>query len=172
MVGKPPSFRETFEGDRRPLGFASMLRPTPSNFHDFVQTLDKMLSENLSRQFFKNDLSMDQRIEAKDGTVEKRPLGTLVLLERWLSDRYRDVDGVDVAREVLEAFREVRKIRQVPAHRLDQDEYDLTLPRQQDELLTRIIHALTILRLVFFAHPLAKGYSPPSWLDGDSIVFY
>ena len=149
-----------------------MLRPTLQNFQNFAHTLDKMLSENMNREFFRGDIPLENRIEANDGTVEKRQLGTITLLERWLSARYRRADGQDASREVVAPFREVRKMRQPAAHVMGRDEYDQLFANKQDELLSQVKMALTTLRLIFMSHPKARGYSAPEWLDGNKIVFY
>jgi len=171
LIGKPPLFKHTFE-ERHPEGFMPMLRPTKRNFHEFVQILDKMLSENINHAFFEDDLPIEEKVEQPDGSIELRRIGTLQALEKWLSQRYRTRDGADVAREVLEPLREIRKLRQKPAHGLQEDEYDRSYPKKQDELLGRACRALTSLRLVLSAHPKAKAYESPEWLDSDRIVFY
>jgi hypothetical protein len=172
MMGKPHLFKKTFE-EGRPTGFHPMLRPTRRNFNEFILLLDKMLSDNLNKKFFTGEIDMDEIITDGKGRVERRPLGTLKLLERWLSSRYRTQDGQDIAPEVLTPLFEVRRLRQPLAHSLDEDRYDQSFPSQQDELLGRVIHGLQSLRLIFSAHPKARGhYKPPDWLDSDNIVFY
>ena len=172
MIGKPVLFKVTFEEDKRPIEFSAMLRPTFQNLQDFAHSLDKMLSENINRDFFRGDTPLEDRIEASDGSIERRQLGTITLLERWLSTKYRTGGGEDASREVVEPFREVRKMRQPAAHNLAKDEYDPSFPNQQDEPLGRVKQSLTKLRLIFSSHPKAKGYTAPEWLDGSKIVFY
>jgi len=172
LIGKPALFKATCDEGKRPLEFSPMLRPTRQNFQNFAHTLDKMLSENINREFFRGDIPLEDRIEANDGTIEKRQLGTITLLERWLSAKYRRADGQDASREVVAPFREVRKIRQPAAHAMGKDEYAQSFANKQDELLGRVKMALTTLRLIFMSHPKARGYSAPEWLDGDKIVFY
>jgi hypothetical protein len=171
LIGKPPLFKSTFE-EHRPIEFAPMLRPTQRNFQEFALTLDKMLSDNLSRDFFKGDIPVVDEIVASDGKVEVRQLGTITLLERWLRRRYRTRDGEDRSSEVLQSWKDVRKARQPIAHSLHKDEYDQTLPNRQDQLLASAIRTLQVLRLILTSHPKAKGYIAPEWLDGDKIVFY
>jgi hypothetical protein len=171
IMGKPPFFRKTFEQDR-PDRFAPMLRPTRRNFEDFVHLLDKLLSDNINLDFFRGDVPLEEKITGDDGSVERRPLGTLVLFERWLKSRYRTADGEDASKEVLAPFRTVRRLRQAPAHALTEDAYDPTLPRRQDELLGNVILALTKIRLIFNSHPKARSFSAPEWLDSGKIVFY
>jgi hypothetical protein len=172
LIGKPGLFVRTFEDDARPLEFSPMLRPTQKNLERFIHTLDKMLSENITREFFRGDIPLEEHIKAADGTVERRNLGTLNLLARWLSQHYRTQDGHDVAKEVLAPLREVRDLRQRPAHALGQDTYDPEFPQQQDELLGKVVLTLRTLRLILTSHPMAAGYVGPGWLDSDKIVFY
>jgi hypothetical protein len=172
MIGKPPLFKATYEEDR-PAGFAPMLRPTKRNFDEFVHLLDKMLSENINRDFFAGDILLERTVPRKDGAVEVQRPGTLQLLEEWLSSRYRDSTGAEVAREVLAPMRTIRTLRQKPAHVLGSDVYDRSLPSRQDDLVATACRALTQLRLVLWSHPNATDrYSPPEWLDGENIVFY
>jgi hypothetical protein len=172
MIGKPPLFKKSFEGDERPIEFAPMLRPTTRNFREFAHVLDKMLSENIDRNFFKNDIPLKDIEATGDGTSKERNLGTVTLLKRWLTKHYRNRDGEDKAEEVVQPIRSVRKARQPVAHSLSKDEYDQALPRRQDELLGAATITLQKLRLIFSSHPKAKGYCAPSWLDSDKIVFY
>jgi hypothetical protein len=172
LIGKPALFRNTFDEHKRPIGFSPMLRPTRHYFQEFAHILDKMLSDNLNREFFKEDIPLEDKIKAEDGSVERRPLGTITMLERWLQAHYRTGDGVDVSREVLKPFREVRKARQPAAHAINVDEYDPSYAGDQDVLLGRVMRSLISLRIIFSSHPKAKGYAPPDWLSSNKIVFY
>src|SRR5260370_5103698 len=135
MIGKPPLFRSTFEETKRPLEFSPMLRPTLRNLQEFALTLDKMLSDNLNRDFFRGDIPLEDKVTAADGSVEVRQLGTITLLERWLNARYRSRDEEEIGNEVVEPLRKVREARQPTAHSLSQDAYDLSLPYTHDALL-------------------------------------
>jgi hypothetical protein len=172
LIGKAPLFRKTFADYERPIEFSSMLRPTRRNFQEFAHLLDKMLSENLNRDFFKGDIPVQDRNKTSDGDIRVRDLGTIELLERWLRARYRNREGEDRSDEVVRPLRSVRKVRQPVAHALNPDEYDPTLLHKQDELLGEVVLTLQKLRLILTSHPKAKGYSAPAWLDGDKIVFY
>jgi hypothetical protein len=172
LIGKPPLFRETWEQERPP-GFHPMLRPTTRSLEDFVHVLDKIISENIDREFFKGDLPLEDSQERPDGRIVITTPGTLTLLERWLSTFYRTADGQNIAAEVLTPLKAIRTLRQRPAHRLTEDAYDEELSGQQDALVGNLVRGLTKLRLILSSHPLARSlYSAPEWLDGDKIVFY
>jgi hypothetical protein len=172
IIGKPPLFRSTFEERKRPLEFSPMLRPTLRNLQEFALTLDKMLSDNLNRDFFRGDIPLEDKVTSAGGSVELRPLGTITLLERWLDAKYRNRDGEEIGNEVVEPLRGVRQARQPTAHSLSQDAYDSSLPNTQDKLLAAALRSLQKLRLIFSSHPSATEYIAPEWLDGDKIVFY
>src|SRR5205085_11581225 len=53
----PPLFERDFGGDDRPHDFGFLMRPTAKAFEDFVQVLDKMLSDNLNPHFFPASIS-------------------------------------------------------------------------------------------------------------------
>jgi hypothetical protein len=172
LMGMPNLFRETFEEDR-PLGFNPMLRPTLKNFNDFVHLLDKLLSENLNRAFFRDEVPLETPIRRADNTVEMRQRATLQLLEDFISSNYHTADGEDIAREVVAPLKNIRKLRQPPAHAVQGDEYDPTYPGRQDELVGEALQTLQKLRLIFSCHRIARQrYSPPAWLDSNKIVFY
>jgi hypothetical protein len=172
LIGKPHLFKQTYEDYQRPILFCSMLRPTQACFDDFVHLLDKMISDNIDKGFFCGDIPTEEENVRKDGSVEVRQLGTLTLLERWLKRHYRTRDGEDVSAETVAPFKRIRKSRQPVAHVIRKDEYDLSLPEKQDELLEEIKNGLTRLRWVLSSHPDACSHRPPEWLDSGRIVFY
>lgn len=170
-IGRPPLFRQAFD-ERRPPGFGPMLRPTRRNLQEFAHLLDKLLSESIDPKFFAGEVEPETRTTRPDGSVQVERRGTLQLLEAWLAAHYTPMDGTDLGRDVFGPLREVRKLRQRPAHAIEADDYDPKYAREQDALLARALRALTCLRLILSSHPLAAGYAPPDWLDGDRIVFY
>jgi hypothetical protein len=170
LIGRPKLFRKTFE-EARPEGFLPMLRPTRNNLHAFVQTLDKMLSENMDPEFVGSDVPLWEDVPTKDGHVERQRLGSLTVLERWLSKVFRVADGTDVSKEAVEPLKRIRKLRSTPAHVLGTNDYDMRYPKEQDQLLGGATRSLTKLRLILSSHPDAQ-YVAPEWLDSDKIVFY
>lgn len=170
-IGRPALFKESY-GERRPSGFHPMLRPTQRNLDDFLHLLDKLMSENIERGFFQDDIPLKGEEIQDDGKIKIVDYNTITLMERWLRKCYRAATGEDVSKEVVAAFREVRKLRQKPAHTVVEDRYEPSFAKQQDQLLERALRGLTELRLVLSSHPRAKGYAPPEWLDGEEIVFY
>lgn len=160
-------FKQTFEDSKRPREFTFFFFPTQKNFQNFVHLLDKMISENLEANFFKS-----QKIEAytyrdlEGGMVERINKGTLQMLEEWLMLKYyrRDPKN-DSARELLEPFRNVRKLRQRPAHAISNDVYNKQLLSEQKTIIEQAYNSMSNLRMIFQSHPKADSYE----LDNSTL---
>ncbi len=163
LMGLPSLFRETFTEERRPREFSLFLRPTLANYSAFILCLDKMLSDNINKAFFRNDIPLEDE--------EGKQKGTLTLLNEWLRRTIRVKDEA-VFDKIIRPFREVRSLRQTPAHAIRENEYDPTFYKMQEDLVSRVYVGVRNIRLLFANHPLAKGYEIPEWLFEGRIVQY
>ncbi|MFW1377974.1 hypothetical protein ACEV7K_22390 [Vibrio parahaemolyticus] len=68
LMGKPHLFHNSFVYDR-PKEFGFLLRPTVSEFNSFMLLLDKMMSDNINKKFFENDVEVESEEERSDGKV-------------------------------------------------------------------------------------------------------
>lgn len=171
LMGKPPLFREAPDTSSRPRGFAFLLRPTVKEFQDFVSLLDKLMSDNLSKEFFEGDIELSEDVPRKDGKVEVQHKGTIRLLDEWLSKFYRSRDPQPL-KDMLATFRHVRKLRQRPAHALDDNRFDQAIFKEQRELAIRAYAAIRTIRLLFANHPHVRGYEVTEELvQGDIWSF-
>lgn len=158
LMGKPELFRNTFN-ESRPAKFGFLLRPTAAEFNDFVLLLDKMMSENLNKNFFKGDLDLETETPRADGKIIVQPKGTVTLLAEWFAKKFRATDNAPVLAMVA-AFREVRKFRQQPAHALKTDAFDQAYFKKQRELIINSYDAIRTIRLAFANHPAVKRIPP------------
>lgn len=55
LIEKPEIFKKTYENER-PKNFSIILLPTKNNYLNFVHAIDKMISENINKDFFKYDV--------------------------------------------------------------------------------------------------------------------
>lgn len=163
-MGRPPLFRET----GRPREFAGLLRPTSRELDAFVHLLDKMISDNLNKAFFERDVPDQAELARDDGGVEIRRLGTVQMLTRWIKKKFRLPESKPVE-EMLSTFRDIRKLRQKPAHAVNENEFDQKYVHEQRELMTRAYGAVRTLRLLFTIHPAAKTVEVPKWLYEGEI---
>jgi hypothetical protein len=165
-MGRQRFFREDYEG-QPPRGFSSLLRPTLREFNEFVLMLDKMLSDNINKAFFHGDVPDFERREHDDGSFERISRGTLSMLEDWLKKRFSGKDDTFMV-DLMNGLREVRKLRQKPAHTLREDEFDQAYIHQQRDLMKKAYLSVRTLRLVFANHPASRTIEVPEWLfKGD-----
>ena len=167
-MGRPPLFREDFSEHDRPREFFSLLRPTAREFDTFCHLLDKLLSDNLSKDFFLDDVRTEHEAARSGGKVLIQPKGTIALLEEWVRARFRAVDTGPLD-ELFVALREVRRLRQKPAHAVNSNAFDQQYLRRQRELMVQAYTALRTLRLILANHPLAKGVEIPQHLFAGDI---
>ena len=155
-IEREPLFRDDFFVSGRPREFGYLLRPTLKEFNDFVHLLDKMLSENINRKFFKNEVSFEKEETRSDGKIIVNQKGTIQILEDWLRDQFRAEDWSDI-NEMFCTFRHIRKLRQKPAHSVDENEFDQKYIKEQQELMKSVYRAVKILRVVLAYHPAAAS---------------
>jgi hypothetical protein len=159
LMNMPPMFRDTYS-ERRPREFAFLLRPTLEEFNRFVLLLDKMMSDNLNKEFFSAALIPLQDEEVRsDGKIVVNPRGTITLLETWMRRYFRPVDPEPIEK-VFATFRKVRKLRQQPAHRINDDTFDQQHFRNQRQLIIEAYDAVRYIRQAIANHPLVQRNPP------------
>ena len=159
-IGWPHFFRKTFE-DKRPKEFSLFVRPTKKHFHEFVHTVDKMLSDNINADFFPPWISRTKfsRIRGVDAPRER---GTLSMFEEWLKRSIRTDEGA--YDHVINPLKKVREMRRHPAHAISDVEYDKKYYELQDTLLEDAYGSLRTFRLLLANHPEARRVEVPNWL--------
>lgn len=170
LMGKPPLFRAEYR-DNRPRGFHTLLRPTQRGYAEFILLLDKLLSDNIDKAFFEGDIPLSRARECSDGTVQVIEKGSLVLLDEWLKKHYR-LKGDAGYDYIVGPLREVRRLRQKPAHSIETDRYDPGYNAQQDELIGRVYRAVEAIRILLSRHEKAKEYRLPDWLEQGKIKIF
>jgi hypothetical protein len=153
-MGRPNLFRNDYYR-ARPKGFSSLLRPTVREMNDFVRLLDGMISDNINLKFFKDDVALEKEIDLGNGRFRVERKGTLQILEEWIRSKFRPKDEAPM-NALFVAFRDVRKLRNKPAHAHVEDKFDAAIGKQQRELVLSAYEAVRTLRLVLANHPLAK----------------
>jgi hypothetical protein len=171
LIVGTPLFRETFEEGKRPKEFTFFNSPTLVNYEKFISVLDKMLSDNIDKAFFKGDIEEYEMVPVSDGVVERKPKGTLRLLEEWLRQNYQLQDESGY-KTLMAPFKEVRKERQSPAHKISENYYDKAFFKKQMELLGKVYHSLLNLRYIFHQHPKANEVQIPKWLEKGEIKHF
>jgi len=171
LMGKQPLFRRTYDGEKRPKELSFFLRPTTQNYQDFVHLLDKLISENISKDFFSGDIPLETETVRKDGKVVVTQKGTLSLLDEWIRKHIRMRDE-NIYDEIIKPLRAVRELRQKPAHSLGENQYSTDYYDQQEELMMKVYGSIRLIRMAFALHPRAKSVNVPSWILEAKFVRY
>jgi hypothetical protein len=161
-------FKQSFEEEKRPKEFTFFLSPTLKNYHDFIHLLDKMISDNINQKFFKDKVAMYE-LKDDNGVTIKQNKGTLRLLEEWLTSVF-NIKGGGAISEVIKPFKKIRKERQSPAHKINENLYDISLIEQQKQTMTDVYNSMRQLRNIFSLHPKARGYEITDWLENGKIL--
>jgi hypothetical protein len=170
LMGREPLFKQTFK-DSKPRNFTPLLRPTLKNYNEFVHLLDKMLSDNINKKFFGNEIPLETETIRSDGKILVRDKGTITLLDEWMKTNIEFQDETAYS-TILDPIRKVRKERQKPAHNVQEDVFDKTYYAKQKELIISVYNSLRTIRLLFMDHPSAGNYKVPNWLDKGKIKVY
>jgi hypothetical protein len=164
-------FKKIFTNEQRPKEFTFFLIPTLENYNNFVLLLDKMISDNIDKSFFKGKIDPYDFKEIESGIVERKEKGTLRLLEEWLNSVYTTSDGSAI-NDVFKHFKDVRQQRQHPAHRINENYYDVAFIGKQKEIMKDVFRAMRSMRYIFQAHPKSKSIQIPEWLENDNIKIF
>ena len=163
-----PLFRKNFNDYNRPKEFTFFFSPTLKNYNDFVLLLDKMISDNINKDFFEGKVEFYDYIEIEDGIKERKPKGTLRLFEEWLGGIFKAEKDIEL-NKIFSILKNVRRQRQNPAHRISENEYDKKYIEQQKKLINNAHHSIKGLRYIFMRHRSAKNFEIPEWLENGDI---
>jgi hypothetical protein len=167
-MGRGQLFKHDFS-DKRPAEFTFLLRPTHKEFDTFVQTLDKMLSDNIDSAFFRGEIEREVRETRKNGEIVAKPKGTITMLQEWVNNHFRSKDPSVPA--LFETLKHVRRLRSQPAHAVRANAFDETLFETQRELIIRVRAAVQTLRLILAYWPETNACEVPRILRGRTKIW-
>lgn len=168
LVFSKPLFRKTFENEHRPKEFTFFFTPTLKNYNDFILLLDKMISENINTAFFEGKVELYEFKELENGLVERKIKGTLQIFEEWLTSVF-NVKGNGTISELFKPLKKIRRERQNPAHRINENQYDRQLIEKQKEVMNEVYSVFRNLRNIFHQHPKAINFEITDWLENGQI---
>jgi hypothetical protein len=181
LIGLPNLFRRDYSRETRgdedvpldePKGFGLLMVPTKKHFLEFAQTLDKIISENLNGAFFAAQrLELGEKTTKKNGDVVVVQKGTLRLLEEWLT-KYIRIKGENGFAVIIAPLKEVRKLRQSPAHQFVDDEFSIKYQDKKQKLIEDVYRSVANIRMFFQTHPKAQGYEFPDYLILENLVVF
>lgn len=166
-MGHAPLFHKDYNSDEedRPRNFHFLIRPSLDEFNSFILLLDKMLSENINKKFFEPDLDLKTEKIQPSGKTEVFQKGTLQLLDEWVRTYFNTSDWT-IWDETISALKGVRKMRQHPAHNIQENVYDQKYFKEQRAILIQTFQAVGVIRDLFERHPkvIQAGIKAPDWL--------
>jgi len=182
LIGLPNLFRRDCSRETRgdeddspldePKGFGLLMVPTKKHFLEFAQILDKIISENLNANFFAaQHLELEEKTIKENGEVLVVQTGTLRLLEEWLT-KYIRIKGENGPAIVIAPLKEVRKLRQSPAHKFVDDEFSIKYQDKKQEPIAEVYRSVSNIRMFFQTHPKAQGYQFPDHLKPEHLVIF
>jgi hypothetical protein len=181
IIGLPRLFRRDYSRETRgdegapldePKGFGLLMVPTKKHFLEFAQTLDKIISENLNTAFFAaQHLELEEKTTKENGEVLVTQKGTLRLLEDWLT-KYIRIEGENGPSIVIAPLKEVRRLRQSPAHKFFDDEFSIKYQDKKQALIAEVYRSVSNIRRFFQTHPKTQGYEFPDHLKPEHLVVF
>lgn len=167
-IGRPDFFRKDFSGENRPRDFGYLLRSTQKEFNDFIHLLDKMLSENINRDFFQGEVAMEREEARPDGKIQIKPKGSLQIMEEWIRNSFH-TDHWDDIEEMFKTLRKIRKLRQKPAHSVRENTFDQSFFKEQGQLMKDLYRAVKVIRSILHLHPKASSVQIDEHLEEGLI---
>jgi hypothetical protein len=172
VMGRPTLFRLDYGESRKdkPRKFGFLVRLTLEEFNSFILMLDQMISDNINKQFFQNEVPYETEIPRQDGKILLQHKGTLQILDDWMKTFYQ-TDDWGPWDDVINLFKDVRKLRQKPAHSVNENEFDQKYFKEQHELIIKVFEAMHVLRMILQTHPLVvnENIKIPKWLIEGKI---
>lgn len=170
-IGRPPLFRTSYH-DQRPRDFGYLIRPTVRELANFAGVLDKMLSDNINRDFFQNEVPYEDETTDSKGRIIVTQRGTLRILEEWIKAkvRLRNEDSQQLVDQAIATFKRIRKTRNPQAHKISPDAYDIELFKEQIKLMRDAYRTMVTLRQILKMHPTAQDYRVPEDLEEMKVL--
>jgi hypothetical protein len=182
LIAVPNLFRRDYSRETRsedsdspldePKGFGLLMVPTKKHFLEFAQVLDKIIAENLNSDFFAaQHLELEEKATRRNGDVLVTQKGTLRLLEEWLT-KYIRIEGESGPAIIVAPLKEVRKLRQSPAHKFVDDEFSIQYQDKKQKLIADVYRSVSNIRRFFQTHPKASNYNFPDHLKPEHLVIF
>lgn len=173
-MGRTPLFKQDYGKylEDKPPKFSFLIRPTAGEFYSYVLLLDQLLSDNINVHFFADDVERERDVARKDGKIEVQRKGTIQILDEWMR-KYFAFSDPQPWRDCIAGMKRVRKLRQKPAHAVNEDRFDQQYFKDQRELALTAYNSLRAVRLLLAEHPDVIDASidvPRALLDGKVLT--
>ncbi len=128
----------------KPNGFDMIYIPTYKAYTDYILKFETMVTNNINVKFF-DYFGIDRRDE--HGEIR----GSITLLKVFL-----EKNNSKIKEQIIEPLRKLRKLRQSPAHKIENNKYDIGYFNKQHSLTVEIFESLCLLRKFIHSLPNAQ----------------
>ncbi|CCQ45853.1 hypothetical protein ARTSIC4J27_1811 [Pseudarthrobacter siccitolerans] len=178
-IGYPQLFRKIYESgakakepdsrEPRPRDFGHLVRPTMKELRDFTAMLDKMLSDNMTDEFFAAEIpEMFHDVPGHGGAMVRQQKRSLTLLKEWLTLFVKE-DPQGLVDFTCKTMRDIRNARNPDAHTIRDNDYDETIYAKQRKLIMDAYVAVRTIRQSLQGHHLANAVHVPSKLENMDV---
>lgn len=171
LIGRPVLFKKDFAGVEKPKELSFIIRPTSKEYYDFAHFLDKLISENINKEFFLDDINFEYEEIRKDGKIIITQKNTITILHEWLN-KVLTTKNTTLIDDMIKTFKKIRDLRHNPAHKIDDNIFDKKYFQKQKDLVENTYNAIRTLRLILINHPKAKYHKVPDYLQKGKIWIY
>ena len=165
LMKRSPLFNNELSSSTRPTELSFLIMPTRKEFCKFVLELNKAIGDNINIKFFGDDIERTRMKKTRHGSKPEYK-GSIELLREWLEKCFHCGDRTQI-NEMINCFKNVAKLRQRPAHALDENKYNRLYFKKQRDVFIDAYRGISLLRIIFASHPLAKKNKIPLWLEGE-----
>ena len=130
----------------QPAEFGTIFKPTLVRYNTFLMTAEKMFPDNINSSFFK-------KVQIESFDDEGNSKGTIVRFREWISDINNEY-----VEQITAPIRKIRKLRQLPAHKIEKNQYDYSYFDNQEMIITELFNSLIFLRRLLLTHPKAVDF--------------
>lgn len=156
---------EKSEYNEAPRKYRSILLPTAYNYYDFVLLLEKMIVNNINSKPFKIKNDFFESVNNKN--TEKEIRGTINVFQKWLVIN----DGEIYVDDIIKPLREIRNIRQKPAHETYENDLNNIYYEKQDEIVKKTYDLLVSIRK-FISLQLNVRKMPDYFNSAKAVCLY
>ena len=71
--------------------------------------------------------------------------------------------------DLFKPLKKIRRERQNPAHKINENQYDKQYIAKQKEIMNETYSVFRSLRNIFHQHPKANNFEIPDWLENGHI---
>lgn len=168
-IGWPHLYRTIYTKANRPTDFGYLIRPTKRELNNFTEQLNKMLIDNMRKEFFAPaQVEATEERRDEEGNVYRAPRGTMAMLRDFMEKTVRE-DPHGAVPHADATLRLIRKKRSSVAHDIKDNEYDPSVWREQTELVKDAYRTVLTIRQLLQSHPKAAFFEVPPLLEDQAV---